>query len=64
MFLYDTAMNVDATHLITEDDIVLHPTEEDQIKSHKDHPQVSTQCMQVAKHTGGQPVTYTNLLEE
>lgn len=41
------------THLITEDDIVLYPAEEDQIERYIDHPQVGTQCMQVAEHTGG-----------
>lgn len=53
----------DTVHLITEDDVILHPTEEDQVEGHIDHPQVSTQGMQVAKHTGGQPVTHTNLTE-
>lgn len=40
------------THLITEDNIVLYATEEDQVESHVDHPQVGTQSMQVAKYTG------------
>lgn len=54
--------NTETTHLITEDNIILLPTEENQIESHKDHSQVCTQGMQVAKHTGGQPVTHTHLL--
>lgn len=54
----------DKTHLIAEDDVVLHPAEKDEIQSHVDHPQVGTQRMQVAKHTGGEPVTHTHLLGE
>lgn len=54
----------DKTHLIAEDDVVLHPAEKDEIQSHVDHPQVGTQRMQVAKHTGGEPVTRTHLLGE
>lgn len=33
------------THLITEDDIVLYPAQEDQVESYIDHPQVGTQRM-------------------
>lgn len=33
------------SHLITEDDIILQPTEEDQVEGHVDHPQVGTQGM-------------------
>lgn len=51
-------------HLITEDDIVLHPAEKDQVEGHVDHPQVGTEGMQVAKHAGGKPVTHTYLLHE
>lgn len=52
------------THLITEDDIVLHSAEKDEIQSHIDHPQVGAQSMQIAEHTGGEPVTHTHLLGE
>lgn len=41
------------THLITEDDVIFYPAEEEQIESHVDHPQVGTERMKVAKHTGG-----------
>lgn len=41
------------THLITEDDVIFYPAEEEQIESHVDHPQVGTERMQVAKYTGG-----------
>lgn len=34
----DSLFLCETTHLITEDDIVLHPAEEDQIQSHIDHP--------------------------
>lgn len=49
------------TNLITEDHVVLCSTEEDQVESYVDHPEVGTQGMQVPKHTGGQPVTHTHL---
>lgn len=52
----------DKTHLIAEDDIVLHPAEEDEIQSHVDHPQVGTKGMQVAKYAGREPVTHTHLV--
>lgn len=41
------------THLITEDDVIFYPAEEEEIEGHVDHPQVGTERMQVAKHTGG-----------
>lgn len=54
---------LDTNHLITEDNIILHPAKEDQVDGHIDHPKVGTQGVQVAKHTGRKPVTHTVLLK-
>lgn len=46
-------------YLVTENHIVLLSTQKHQVESYINHTQVGTDGMEVAKHTGGQPVANT-----